>query len=75
VAATISVVEGTGWSIETRIVGDHYAIIVGGSLVGVVAPCPGGGWGWFPLHDNGGGMRHLPIADALRTALREAERL
>jgi hypothetical protein len=73
VAATISVVEGTGWTIEVRIVGDHYAIIVGGSLVGVVAPCAGGNWGWFPIR-GGGEIQHLPIGEAMRTALREAER-
>jgi hypothetical protein len=76
-AAIISVTEGTtSWSVEARIVGDHYAIISGNRIIGIVRKEAGGDtWGWFPIQSGCCGLRFTSVEEALRAGVTDAERI
>jgi hypothetical protein len=60
---------------EVRIVGDHYAVISNGQIVGIVRKESGADtWGWFPIRSGGSSFRFVPVEDALRAGVRDAER-
>jgi hypothetical protein len=53
---------------EIRLVGDHYAVLRDGVVLGTVERTTDGHWGWFPVWGGEGQYAHLLLHEALEEA-------
>jgi hypothetical protein len=62
--------DGAGHTIQIKMMGDHYAVLANGFVIGVVSRDPSGKtWGFYPL-DGRGEFQYVPLQHALAEALK-----